>query len=110
MLPAGTLTLGQLALYLPRPDSGMLVEEFIGSLLVMGIDPAIGVAVTATGLNCTTICSDWPAPIVADPPPLTRLYCDPALIKAIARGRAWFEELVSGRARSLQELAKRDGI
>jgi hypothetical protein len=36
--------------------------------------------------------------------------CDPALIKAIARGRAWFEELVSGRARSLQELAKRDGI
>src|SRR6201981_3313946 len=36
--------------------------------------------------------------------------CDPALIKAIARGRAWFEELVSGRARSLQELAERDGI
>src|SRR6266513_2451807 len=36
--------------------------------------------------------------------------CDPALIKAIARGRAWFEELVSSRARSLQELAKRDGI
>src|ERR1700720_3551036 len=36
--------------------------------------------------------------------------CDPALIKAIARGRAWFEELVSGRARSLQLLAKRDGI
>ena len=36
--------------------------------------------------------------------------CDPALIKAIARGRAWFEELSTGRARSLQELAKRDGI
>ena len=35
---------------------------------------------------------------------------DPALIKAIARGRAWFEELASGRARSLHELAKRDGI
>ena len=35
---------------------------------------------------------------------------NPALIKAIARGRAWFEELASGRARSLQELAKRDGI
>jgi hypothetical protein len=39
-----------------------------------------------------------------------RARCDPALIKAIARGRAWFEELASGRARSLQELAKRDGI
>ena len=38
------------------------------------------------------------------------LRCDPALIKAITRGRAWFEELVSGRARSLQKLAKRDGI
>ena len=36
--------------------------------------------------------------------------CDPALIKAIARGRVWFEELATGRARSLQELAKRDGI
>jgi DNA invertase Pin-like site-specific DNA recombinase len=36
--------------------------------------------------------------------------CDPALIKAIARGRAWFEELATGRARSLQELAKRDSI
>jgi hypothetical protein len=35
---------------------------------------------------------------------------DPALIKAIARGRAWFEELATGRARSLQELAQRDGI
>lgn len=36
--------------------------------------------------------------------------CDPAMVKAIARGRAWFDELVTGRARSLQELAKRDGI
>jgi site-specific DNA recombinase len=36
--------------------------------------------------------------------------CDPALLKAVARGRAWFEELATGRARSLQELAKRDGI
>jgi hypothetical protein len=35
---------------------------------------------------------------------------DPVLIKAIARGRAWFEELASGRTRSLQELASRDGI
>jgi site-specific DNA recombinase len=39
-----------------------------------------------------------------------RSRCDPALIKAIARGRAWFEELATGRARSLQEVAKRDGI
>jgi DNA invertase Pin-like site-specific DNA recombinase len=36
--------------------------------------------------------------------------CDPALIKAIARGRAWFEDLATGRARSLQVLAKREGI
>jgi hypothetical protein len=36
--------------------------------------------------------------------------CDPALIKALARGRAWFEELAIGRARSFQELARRDGI
>ena len=36
--------------------------------------------------------------------------CDPALIKALARGRAWFAELATGRVRSLEELAKRDGI
>ena len=35
---------------------------------------------------------------------------DPALIKAIARGRAWFDELATGRAPSLQALATRDGI
>jgi len=35
---------------------------------------------------------------------------DPALIKAIARGRAWFDELATGRAPSLQALANRDGI
>src|SRR5437870_700265 len=36
--------------------------------------------------------------------------CNPALIKAIARGRAWFDELATGRARSLDELAKREAI
>ena len=35
---------------------------------------------------------------------------DPALIKAIARGREWFDELATGRARSLEELAQRAGI
>jgi site-specific DNA recombinase len=36
--------------------------------------------------------------------------CDPGLIKAIARGRVWFEELATGHARSLHDLAQRDGI
>ena len=39
-----------------------------------------------------------------------RSRCDPVLIKAIVRGRAWFEELASGRTRAVQELASRDGI
>src|SRR5207253_8951910 len=39
-----------------------------------------------------------------------RSRCDPTLIQAIARGRAWFEELAARRARSLRELAERDGI
>jgi hypothetical protein len=39
-----------------------------------------------------------------------RYRCDPTLIRAIARGRGWFEELAAGRARSLRELAERDGI
>src|ERR1700739_2580925 len=39
-----------------------------------------------------------------------RSKCDPTLIKAIARGRAWFEEFAAGRARSLREVGERDGM
>jgi hypothetical protein len=35
---------------------------------------------------------------------------DPALVKAIARGRQWFEDLVSGRVGSLVEIAEAEGI
>jgi site-specific DNA recombinase len=34
---------------------------------------------------------------------------DPALLKAFARARVWFDELVSGRVRSLVEIACREG-
>jgi DNA invertase Pin-like site-specific DNA recombinase len=35
---------------------------------------------------------------------------DPALLKAIVRGRRWFEDLASGRARSLLEIAEAEGV
>jgi site-specific DNA recombinase len=35
---------------------------------------------------------------------------DPVLVKAVARGHSWFDELVSGRIASLEELAARDGL
>jgi site-specific DNA recombinase len=35
---------------------------------------------------------------------------DPALLKAFARARGWFEELASGRVRSLVEVARREGL
>ncbi len=35
---------------------------------------------------------------------------DPALLKALARSRGWFEELSSGRVRSLVEIARREGL
>jgi site-specific DNA recombinase len=35
---------------------------------------------------------------------------DPALLKAIARGRLWFEELAAGRAASIQAIADREGM
>jgi hypothetical protein len=35
---------------------------------------------------------------------------DPALLKAFARARGWFEELASGRVRSLVEIAGRVGL
>ena len=34
--------------------------------------------------------------------------CRAALIKAIARGRAWLDELVSGRATSIEQIAERN--
>ncbi|HEY6342942.1 MAG TPA: recombinase family protein [Bryobacteraceae bacterium] len=35
---------------------------------------------------------------------------DPSLLKVIARGRRWFNELASGRAASIREIAKREGL
>ena len=35
---------------------------------------------------------------------------DPALLKAVARSRGWFEELASGSVRSLAEIARRENI
>jgi site-specific DNA recombinase len=35
---------------------------------------------------------------------------DPALLKAFARARGWFEELASGRVCSLVEIARREGL
>src|SRR6185437_6784202 len=35
---------------------------------------------------------------------------DAALLKAIARAHGWFEELVSGRATSMAEIACREGV
>jgi hypothetical protein len=35
---------------------------------------------------------------------------DPALLKAIARARVWFDELATGRVRSLVEIARREGL
>jgi len=35
---------------------------------------------------------------------------DPALLKAVARAKAWFDELASGRVRSLAEVARNEGI
>jgi ParB-like chromosome segregation protein Spo0J len=35
---------------------------------------------------------------------------DPALLKAFARARGWFEELASGRVRSMVEIARREGL
>ena len=35
---------------------------------------------------------------------------DPAPLKALARARAWFEEVASGRVASLAAIARREGL
>ena len=67
------------------------------------IELTAAVALTRRGAE-----TKWVLPGLAQQKHSSR--CDPALVKAMVRGRAWFEELATGRARSLQELAKRDGI
>jgi ParB-like chromosome segregation protein Spo0J len=37
-------------------------------------------------------------------------HIDPASLKALARARCWFEEIASGRAKSLFEIARREGL
>jgi hypothetical protein len=39
-----------------------------------------------------------------------RATADPALVKALARGFAWFEELATGRSDTLTAIAKREGV
>ncbi len=34
----------------------------------------------------------------------------PGLVKAVVRGQRWFEDLASGRARSIAEIAEAEGI
>ena len=35
---------------------------------------------------------------------------DPTLVKAIVRGRQWFEQLASGQVQSIREIAKAEGV
>jgi DNA invertase Pin-like site-specific DNA recombinase len=48
--------------------------------------------------------------LVLDGNRVTSSKVDPALIKAIARAHGWFDDLVSGRAASIVEMAARDGF
>ena len=46
--------------------------------------------------------------LVVDGSPPARV--DRALLKAVARGYRWLEELLEGRVRSVAELAEREGV
>ena len=35
---------------------------------------------------------------------------DPALVKAVVRGRQWFEDLARGRAESIAQIAQAEGV
>jgi site-specific DNA recombinase len=48
--------------------------------------------------------------VLRDGPDKSSRLLDPALLKAIARGHVWFEELVSGRMKSITEIAMREAM
>lgn len=48
--------------------------------------------------------------VVSNPTDASNRAPDPALLKAVARGHFWFEELVSGRATSIAKLGQSEGV
>lgn len=45
-----------------------------------------------------------------DPASIALVASHPSLLKAIVRGRGWFEQLATGRARSFAEIAESEGV
>lgn len=48
--------------------------------------------------------------VLTGPEALERSKPDPTLMKAIARGHVWFEQLARGEARSIKSIARREGV
>ena len=48
--------------------------------------------------------------LILDGHPEQQRRVDPALLKALARARSWFEEVALGRVGSLAEIARREGV
>jgi site-specific DNA recombinase len=86
-----------------RVHAGAVWGEAIPTSSDASVELKAAVAFRRRGVETKLVLSER-----AEPYPSPK--CDPALIKAIARGRMWFEELATGRARSLHELATREGI
>jgi hypothetical protein len=86
----------RIALKVPMPSSG----EEQPSTSVLRLSHFVPMKVKRRGVEMRIILDGQPqAPQV-----------DPALLKAIARARYWFEEVASGRVRSLVEIARRQGL
>jgi hypothetical protein len=112
--------------FLQQPMSGVIEHELIASvhLTDKGIRIALKVPIASS--------SQGPPPtpvlhlshfvpmkvkrrgvemrIVIDGPLQAPQQVDPALLKALARARCWFEEVASGRVQSLVEIARREGL
>ena len=83
----------------------------VGTKLViaqaMGIHDTVGIDLVAMSVN-DCLCTGGEPLVFLDYIAMPK--DDPALTKAVARAHKWFGDLASGRARSLAELAKAEGL
>jgi site-specific DNA recombinase len=90
-----------------------------GFRLALKLPPHLGETTDATIQTCIAVSRFIPMQIKRRGVELRLVFnrdrgktrkADPALLKAIARAHRWFDDLVSGRVRSMAEIGKREGV
>ena len=102
-----------------RPDADNIIDRFIQRVLLQqdGVSIVLSLASLITSADAIIITRNIPMQmkrrgvemrlVIGGAGPVRT---DPTLIKTMVRAHKWFNELISGRAQSMVEIATREGI